>query len=136
MISPPLLSRGGTLLCERVDMKVVSDTELRVALLNGIIIILGANEVKEVPEEVGVAALAMGAKQVLDEDSKEEAVVVEEPSEEDELVAKLVALMEEGDPDNFKKDGTPRAPVVSALAGRSVSTEERETLWEIALRKS
>ena len=116
-------------------MKVVSDTELRVALLNGIIIILGANEVKEVPEEVGVAALAMGAKQVLDEDS-EEAVVVEEPSEEDELVAKLIALMEEGNPDNFKQDGTPRAPVVSALAGRSVSSEERETLWELALRKS
>ena len=135
MISPPLPSRGGTLLCERIDMKVVSDTELRVALLNGIIIILGANEVKEVPEEVGVAALAMGAKQVLDEDS-EEAVVVEEPSEEDELVAKLIALMEEGNPDNFKQDGTPRAPVVSALAGRSVSSEERETLWELALRKS
>ena len=135
MISPPLPSRGGTLLCERIDMKVVSDTELRVALLNGIIIILGANEVKEVPEEVGVAALAMGARQVLDEDSEEEAVVVESLLE-DELVAKLVALMEEGDPDNFKKDGTPRAPVVSALAGRSVSTEERETLWEIALRKS
>ena len=135
MVSPPLPSRGGTLLCERIDMKVVSDTELRVALLNGIIIILGANEVKEVPEEVGVAALAMGAKQVLDEDS-EEAVVVEEPSEEDELVAKLIALMEEGNPDNFKQDGTPRAPVVSALAGRSVSSEERETLWELALRKS
>ena len=55
--------------------------------------------------------------------------------EEDPLVVALEGLIEEGDPENFKKDGTPKAAVVNKLAGRAVTTEERESAWQIALNK-
>ena len=42
--------------------------------------------------------------------------------------------MNEGDPSNFKKDSTPKATVVNELAGRTLSSEEREAAWEAALR--
>jgi len=55
--------------------------------------------------------------------------------EEDPLVVALEGLIEEGNPENFKKDGTPKAAVVNKLAGRAVTTEERESAWQIALNK-
>ena len=55
--------------------------------------------------------------------------------EEDPLVVALEGLIEEGDPENFKKDGTPKAAVVNKLAGRAVTTEERDTAWQVALNK-
>jgi hypothetical protein len=58
-----------------------------------------------------------------------------EVEEEDPLVAALESLIEEGDPENFKKDGTPKSAVVNKLAGRAVATEERETAWQTALNR-
>lgn len=112
-------------------MKVVSEKELRIALLNGVVIMLYPGIEKEVSDEVGIAAMGMGAKQVGTDPVK---VTLPEPTEEEGLVKKLVALMTEGNPTDFKKDGTPKAAVVTALAGRPVSTEEREAAWEAALR--
>ena len=51
-----------------------------------------------------------------------------------ELVDKLVALMEEGDASKFKKDNTPKAAIVNELAGRTLSSEQRNAAWEAALR--
>lgn len=58
-----------------------------------------------------------------------------EVEEEDPLVVALEGLIEEGDPENFKKDGTPKSAVVNKLAGRAVTTEERETAWQTALNR-
>ena len=58
-----------------------------------------------------------------------------EVEEEDPLVAALESLIEEGDPENFKKDGTPKSAVVNKLAGRAVTTEEREAAWQTALNR-
>tara|TARA_R100001224_G_scaffold53905_1_gene31575 strand:+ start:279 stop:659 length:381 start_codon:yes stop_codon:yes gene_type:complete len=55
--------------------------------------------------------------------------------EEDPLVVALEGLIEEGNPENFKKDGTPKAAVVNKLAGKAVTTEERQSAWEAALNK-
>ena len=55
--------------------------------------------------------------------------------EEDPLVVALEGLIEEGDPENFKKDGTPKAAVVNKLAGKAVTTEEREAAWQTALNR-
>ena len=58
-----------------------------------------------------------------------------EVEEEDPLVVALEGLIEEGDPENFKTDGHPKAAVVNKLAGRAVSTEERESAWQSALNR-
>tara|TARA_X000001036_G_scaffold423522_1_gene447552 strand:+ start:113 stop:493 length:381 start_codon:yes stop_codon:yes gene_type:complete len=58
-----------------------------------------------------------------------------EVEEEDPLVVALEGLIEEGDPENFKKDGTPKSAVVNKLAGRAVTTEERDAAWQTALNR-
>ena len=55
--------------------------------------------------------------------------------EEDPLVVALEGLIEDGNPENFKKDGTPKAAVVNKLAGKAVTTEERDAAWQTALNK-
>ncbi len=112
-------------------MKVVSDKPIRVATLKGHIVSFEPGVVKEVLDDIGIAAMQQGAKQVTDTEPK---VEVPEPTELESLVTKLVDLMNEGDPSNFKKDNSPKAAVVNELAGRTLSSEEREAAWEAALR--
>jgi len=42
-------------------------------------------------------------------------------------------LINKGDPDDFKADGTPKAAVVNKLSGSTITTEQREAAWEEAL---
>lgn len=112
-------------------MKVVSENALRVTTLDGAAVLFEPGVAREVSETIGLLALQQGAKQV---DGEPVEAAPEETSETDELVSLLVTLMTEGDPKDFKKDGTPKANVVNALAGRTVSGEEREAAWEAALR--
>ena len=58
-----------------------------------------------------------------------------EVEEEDPLVVALEGLIEKGDPENFKKDGTPKSAVINKLAGRAVTTEERDAAWQTALNR-
>ena len=104
-------------------MKVVSTEDMRVASMKGHAIILKANEPKEIREDLGLIALEQGAKLVSDEPKE----VIEE------LVAVMKGLIETGDPDNFKTDGTPKAAVVNKLSGSTITTEQREAAWEEAL---
>ena len=112
-------------------MKVVSENALRVTTLDGAAVLFEPGVAREVSETIGLLALQQGAKQI---GGKTVEVAPEEISETDELVSLLVTLMAEGDPKDFKKDGSPKANVVNALAGRTVSGEEREAAWEAALR--
>ena len=130
-------------------MKVVStEKDMRVASMKGHAIILKANEPKEVREDLGLIALEQGAKLVSDEpkevieevtevaDEEPEIVIESAESEDDgfeELVAVMKGLIDEGDPDNFKTDGTPKAAVVNKLSGSTITTEQREAAWEEAL---
>lgn len=114
-------------------MKVVSEQELRIATLSGAVVLLHPGVEREVADEIGFIALQMGAKQtegpvevVSDDD-------YEIPADIDELVAVMEDLITEGDPQNFKADGTPKAAVVNKLAGRTVQTDERLAAWETAL---
>lgn len=111
-------------------MKVVSDKAIRVVGGNGAVVLFEPGQVIEVGNKIGLLALQQGAKQV----ESEAPVEVPTLSEEETLVQKLVDLMNEGDPSNFKKDNTPKATVVNELAGRTLSSEEREAAWEAALR--
>ena len=130
-------------------MKVVStEKDMRVASMKGHAIILKANEPKEIREDLGLIALEQGAKLVSDEpkevieevtevaDEEPEIVIESAESEDDgfeELVAVMKGLIDEGDPDNFKTDGTPKAAVVNKLSGSTITTEQREAAWEEAL---
>jgi len=133
-------------------MKVVSKEDIRVATLSGGVFVLTANEAVECADEIGLIAMQMGAKLV--SESKTDEVVEEQPVEEStegrgtyygedippeegipsaELVSVMEALIEGGDPVNFKTDGSPKANVVNKAIGRTVSTSEREAAWEEAL---
>jgi len=130
-------------------MKVVStEKDMRVASMKGHAIILKANEPKEIREDLGLIALEQGAKLVSDEpkevieevtevaDEEPEIVIESAEPENDgfeELVAVMKGLIETGDPDNFKTDGTPKAAVVNKLSGSTITTEQREAAWEEAL---
>jgi len=116
------------------------------------VFVLTANEAVECADEIGLIAMQMGAKLV--SESKTDEVVEEQPVEEStggrgtyygedippeegipsaELVSVMEALIEGGDPVNFKTDGSPKANVVNKAIGRTVSTSEREAAWEEAL---
>lgn len=118
-------------------MKVVSDTPIRVALLTGHVVRFEPGVAKEVSDEIAIAAMQQGAKQVAESSSPVVDIVAIEytPEESNDIVDKLVSLIEEADPTKFKRDGSPRASVVNDLVGRVVSTEEREAAWEAALRR-
>jgi hypothetical protein len=113
-------------------MKVTSSEDIRVALTSGSVVLFAAGVEREVSEEVGLIALQMGAK----ESKGSTAPVVEEPEETDtagDLIIIMEQLIEDGDPKNFKADGSPKANVVNKAAGRTVSTSEREAAWQEAL---
>jgi|11BtaG_2_1085332.scaffolds.fasta_scaffold00523_6 hypothetical protein len=125
-------------------MKVISDKEVRVATLTGAVVLFQAGVEREVSDEIGLIALQMGAKEVqaaaptIEEEvavSDEPVVVIEEEvaAPDSDLVAVMEGLIDEGDPENFKADGTPKAAVVNKAAGRTVSTSEREVAWQEAL---
>ena len=118
-------------------MKVVStEKDMRVASLKGHVIILKADEPTEVREELGLIALEQGAKIISDEpkevieevtevaDEEPEIVIESAESEDDgfeELVAVMKELIDKGDPDDFKADGTPKAAVVNKLSGSTIT---------------
>ena len=115
-------------------MKVISEQDLRIATLSGAVVLFHAGEPREVADEIGLMALQMGAKEV---SGKKVEVVsdedYEEPASTDEVVAVMLDLIKDGDPENFKADGTPKAAVVNKAVGRTVQTDERLAAWETAL---
>ena len=133
-------------------MRIVSGKDLRIATLSGAVVLLKAGEPRTVSHTIGAIALQMGAKQVEDI----EGVIVKDPLEiqitetitdvdtlvvepeettdvvDLELVAALERLIEMGNPQDFKSDGSPKAAIVNRAVGRTVRSEERERAWEIA----
>ena len=127
-------------------MKVIPEKDLRVATLSGAVVLFTANVEREISDEIGSIALQMGAKQVgvntvITPEPVVEAEVIdieisiddEVDSIDEELVAALERLIELGNPEDFKTDGTPKAAVVNRAVGRTVRSDERERAWEIAL---
>lgn len=126
-------------------MKVISDKDLRVATLSGAVVLFKAGEERTISDSIGAIALQMGARQIGNSRVETPKPVVDEPeiiveasSDEEtgidqDLVAVLQKLIELGNPEDFKPDGTPKATVVNKAIGRTVRTDEREQAWEIAL---
>ena len=118
-------------------MKIVSSESLRVTTLSGAAIVFEAGVETEVSPEVGLVAIQMGAKEVrrkeqaVKEVPEEAVVVVSEVS--DDLVQALEKMMDEGSPDNFKSDGSPKAAAVNKAMGKSIDSDARDAAWEAVL---
>jgi hypothetical protein len=116
-------------------MKILSTESLRVTTLSGGAIVFEAGVPITVGDEVGLVAIQMGAKEVREGEAKSEPEVVvaanEEPS--DDLVEVLEKMMDEGDPDNFKADGSPKAAAVNKAMGKSIGSDARDAAWESVL---
>jgi hypothetical protein len=120
-------------------MKVVCDKDLRVSTLSGAVVLFKAGEPREVSDSIGSIALTMGAKQVTEakpapEPAQEIELTIEsEVDTSEDLLQVMEKLVDKGDPEDFKSDGTPKAAAVNRVAGRTVRTEEREKSWEAFL---
>ena len=123
-------------------MKIVSSEDLRITTLGGTAVLFEAGIAREISDEIGLLAIQQGAKEltgaaVVEEEidvSVVEEVAVEETVQLDsELVTALEKMMDEGDPDNFKTDGYPKAAAVNKAVGRTVDTDAREAAWESIL---
>ncbi len=123
-------------------MKVVSDKEIRVATLSGAAVLFFPGEEREVSDEIGVLALQFGARQVGFETKQEPAPLkdnpqideIEEVKNLDDVVTGIEKLCEEGDPEDFKADGTPKASAINRVVGRNVSPEDREAAWGLFIK--
>jgi mevalonate kinase len=112
-----------------------------VATLSGAVVLFEAGVMQEIADEIGILAIQMGAKEhnkKYVEESKAEIADFEEVIEasvqpSSELVTTLEKMMDEGDPKNFKTDGTPKAAVVNKAMGKTVSSDERDAAWESIL---
>lgn len=126
-------------------MKIISDKDLYVSHPSGQALRLYAGVVRELNpchEELGTLALQMGAKLYNEnsvssqeiEDAEFEEVVEETTEEFDPALMECLAnLIEQGNPEDFKVDGTPKAAIVNKAVGRTVRSDEREAAWEAAL---
>jgi hypothetical protein len=121
-------------------MKIISDKDLRVTNSAGGAVLFQAGVPREIGDEMGLAAMQLGAKEYNDkyveEVEAEVATFVEiadTADTEEDVVTALRKLIEEADPSTFKADGTPKAQTVNKLVGRTVRTDEREAAWELAL---
>ena len=137
-------------------MRVVSDTDLRVAMTSGAVILFEAGVEREIADEVGMVAMQMGARMVdgsapaqekpddhwsdevsalttEDDPDLNEVLDNEVQDSVEELVTIIETIVSEGDPKNFKADNSPKAAVINKLAKRKVTTAEREAAWQIYL---
>jgi len=123
-------------------MKIVSSEDLRITTLGGTAALFEAGVPREISEEIGLLAIQQGAKELkgstvveeeIDVSVADEAIVEETVQLDSELVTVLEKMMDEGNPDNFKADGYPKAAAVNKAVGRTVNTDDREAAWESIL---
>jgi hypothetical protein len=124
-------------------MKIVSRESLRVTTLSGAAIVFEAGIPTEISQEIGLIALQMGATEYKEGGAKVEAGDSETPADSKEpsltgivsldLVTALEKLMDEGDPENFKADGSPKASVVNKAMGKTIDSDTRDAAWEALL---
>ena len=121
---------------DNYGVELVSSKDLSISLLDARVR-FNAHEPRKVNEKYVEELLSTGLINYVHDAPPPPPEPEPEPEvvEEDPLVVALEGLIEEGDPENFKKDGTPKAAVVNKLAGKAVTTEERDTAWQVALNK-
>lgn len=125
-------------------MKITSDTDIRVTTDWGGVVMFYAGVTKEVADEIGILALQQGAKQegsdtvveAVEVAIEDEVEITEESSTEsllDKAIKACAAMIDEGNPEDFNMDGSPKAKIVNEKVGDKVSAEIREQAWTAAL---
>jgi len=125
-------------------LKITSDTDIRVTTDWGGVVMFYAGVTKEVADEIGILALQQGAKQeggetvVEAEDVavEDEVEITEEASTEsllDKAIKACSEMIDEGNPEDFNMDGSPKAKIVNEKVGEKTSVEVREQAWTAAL---
>ena len=138
-------------------MLIVSDKDLRIATTWGAVILLSADEPRELSDQISLLAFQMGAKEVgqkplhtitekvrtRNEDGRYigddpstpniDEAWTEKKSDVSDVVIVMEKLIKEGNPEDFKTNGTPKAAVINKAVGRVIKTAERESAWEAAL---
>jgi len=114
-------------------MEIITDKPLRIATLSGAAIAFEAGIPITVSEEIGLLALQQGARDCKSIIEPVVSAVPKNLSGQATLEEALAQLIEEGDPSNFKADGSPKAAVVNKLMSRTVTTDERAAAWEAVL---
>lgn len=120
-------------------MRVIADKPIRVTALSGVVITLQPNVERTVSDEIGILLLQEGATQIGKEESATsvaapaaaEEAVAEAPLADDgsDILEAIANLVEVGDPNDFKADGTPKAAALNKVVGRSTTVAEREAAW-------
>lgn len=138
-------------------MKIISEKPLTISTLWGTSIRLEAGKEREVGDEIGILALQQGAKEVTGTVKKTESpemvrarndkghYIPDDPNTpaineawvekkvDDDLLQVMKNIIADGDPQNFKKDGSPKAAVINRALGRAVGTDARTEAYEAAL---
>jgi len=105
-------------------MKLVSPI-LQMVAVNGIAIRMEAGVEQDVRESLVEACLAQGCTKV---GSKKTAKVVKAPEGNPTLDA-LGLVVEEGNPDDFGRDGTPKVKAIEKILGYDISAADRDVAW-------
>ena len=112
-------------------MRIKAPQDLRVATLDGGIVVFQAGIEREVSESIGAVALSMGAEIV---GATPTAVLVSVETEEvdplDEVISAVEQLVESGAPEDFKANGEPKAASINRICGKTIPTELREAAWD------
>ena len=90
-------------------MKIICKESLRVATLSGAVVLFEAGVPREVGEEIGKAALVMGADIVSDSLKETPVAAPEEETGAEKTLAQVMEdIIEAANPGDFKADGTPK----------------------------
>ena len=108
-------------------MLLVSPTTQMVAL-NGIAIRMDAGIEQDVRESLVESALARGCTEVGARISDTSEPV--EPALTFPIVDAIALLVEEANPKDFGRDGTPKVKSVERILGYDISAADRDVAWE------
>jgi hypothetical protein len=140
-------------------MRITTGKDLRIATTHGSVVLIQANQIREVSESIGSIALQMGAKRLDDTvqvevrarneeghfvaddpstpDVNEAYEIVEVPK--DEFLETIADAMQDiltlGDPNDFKGNGEPKAAAVKKALGQDTDADQRAAAWAIVLER-
>jgi hypothetical protein len=98
---------------------------LQMVALNGIAIRMEAGVEMDVRESLVMTALAQGCTKV----GAKKAAKVKNAPETDPTLDALAQVVEEGNPDNFGRDGTPKVKAIEKVLGYDISAADRDVAW-------
>ena len=107
----------------------------KMVAMNGCAVLMEANVPTEMPERLVEVAIEKGCIPADSYSPKQEAPVEPEETATEtrgaDILAAVSAVVEEGIPDNFGKDGTPKVKAVEKVLGYDISAAERDAAWEV-----